>query len=844
MLLRTQQQDIKPIAGLEIKEAKEIKYIIIGSVKYELSEFNEKIEHIKRVAKNCAPTPGKDSFKNVVDLFGENTYKFKNLRELNHFLTLLDSADKDLDVEIIQALTLIRTAVTQYEAWKVTIGLDEKVRRSAVASKLKLKYTLPHEQVAQIYDVVAIKSGFDKTRDIVKKAADDILKEFKNDDQEKKRKKEIALALLKLVLNIVNAGVAVELVHHSMQAVHDESQKKLILDAIAEESLREGVRDGSEQLSEVAERVLNKSLSRNSIECILDILWELAIVFIDKNIEFAKKLKKELTEQELSDQIEKISHEDLLAALRKCDHPDNFDYNDFFAESIAKKMKQENERLIEQLKKSVTHAEMEAKTISSTAGLDNSSAFERLMTRYFYGNTLCRDYFKNKKKNYQETKIACMPGYKVMKKMSDNSLVYLPIGMDQHITFLLNPNPIKGKMHIGGKHSRAYIYEKLPDLNDPVYGYKARGKYKNKMRIKDTWRADQVIQILLAKSQKRSLLPFPTFKSPADLGDSIITIVKANALFKTGDYKYKKSHPTPLYLFTRMKDYTDLLERPGVKDYLKNNIDINLIIQSITDPNIRNDSDKPRMMQVLDDVLLFLEKIGYEKIEIEKIRKQGIIYIDQQCQYDSRIDCMRLYLETVFAYTQKGIVSTVSEYKTTHINELRQSLHESAPKLNHLINFCEDIRSSNLDDDRIALIEEIIASYIDKDRHDSSIRAELHGILPRLFLGDTLSPMSSRDNALINNIRSKHPDCVLAKKLYEGVKKYFQTKNELQVFEKVQKTALTSTIVKPKPSAIAPVHPLGVHGKFTPKSTSSNTPISAEDKESKRSSVGFVRQVA
>lgn len=749
-----------------------------------------RLQHLKTVADDFL-TDCEVYFTDIARLFGESTYDFKTLEELERFLKVPNTLET-LGKETVEKL---QKAVSEYVVWKTTTEFNEMVVPSHIRTRLALQNTLPQGEVTHLTDLVSVSEGLENTRHIVKTEAHGLLEALGEDKEIEARKRRLALSLLKFALNVVNAGVAVDVVHEVLTHTVDEG--RVLLAVLGAETLKEFSYMTDEQLTKLLEEHLGKQLSDQYIDKTLDILWSLSIKFLDKNIKYSEAIDKPLTDDELISLIEAVRVQHLLPALKKAHYPQGFHYSEFVAETIATQIKEKNQSMLKALKDSLTEVEKEAKTVTTLDGESHRVSLKHSMLRLFNDGNLTRNYFKAQPKFiYSEAKTSVgIPGYKLMHRDCDNTSQYFPVTMDPEVMPLLQPKPPKSKiqlthkMHIGGRHARHHMYSTLPDLKDPIFGFKKGGKYKQKDRIRDTWRADHIVQIVLGKSinvtgNPHVFLPFPTFKSVQEMGDAVISILKINPNFRSGNYKYKqgKPHPTPLYLISHMEDYKWLIDRPGVKEYILSKIDTSLILQSLTDLNIRDAEDKPRMKQVLEDTFLFLEKIGYDKNNLIYIRGLCEGYITQQCANPSRIARMEKLTQEL-----GSLCSGPYDYS----NFISSALKQKHAEINALIKVCEELRQNQDNNDRIKVIEDMIVSYLTHNRHEFQTTIALEKLLPKLLSGEKFT---SDEEKVVKAVKKNKATKGISRDTYYKVKEYIEVQKDVDQLKTFQASFLASQV--------------------------------------------------
>lgn len=751
------------------------------------------IEVVDGFDPNC-----EDSFTDISELFGESTFKFQTIEELVHFLGDQDgreilSVGDGLGSERIKKL---QDAIAKYEKWKVTTQFEVQLSKEEVGARIALTYTSPKGVMTHLTDLVSVSQGLEHVRHIVKAEANDLLEAMEKDKEIEEKKRRLAIGLLRFALNVVNAGIAVDVLHEALK--HTVEAEQALLAVLGAETLKEFSYMTDEQLTRYLEEHFGEQLSNHYIDKMLDILWSYSIRFLDKNIKYNEAIDKPLTEDELKSLIETVRQQYLLPALKKAPNPQIFNYNEFVAEIIAKQIQEKNQSMLKALKDSSDKIETEAKTVVTLEGDTHRESLRHSMLRHFNGGNLTRNYFKdNSKFKYNEVDVKIeLPGYKLMHRACDNTDMYFSVDMDPEVMSLLQPKPPKSKrqlthkMHIGGRHARQHVHSILYDLKDPTYGYKKDGKYKQKNRIRDTWRADHIIQIILTKSINVSgnphvFLPFPTFKSVQEIGDAMINILKINPNFRSSNYKYKEDepHPTPLYLITHMDDYKWLLDKPGVKEYIIDKIDANLILQSLTDLNIKGMEDLPRMKQVLDDIFTFANKIGYQTDDMDSLRAIGRNYIQSQCANPHRITRMKK-----ITHELQVLLDCFREHDVT--NKLNLILRRKRDEIDSLIKVCEELRKNERDNqDRIKVIEEIIISYLTPVYHDVEISMVFGKMLPKLLSGDDFT---SDEMAVVEKIKKNPKTKRLSPKVYNLVKDHIDEQEGLEQLKKFQTAFLLS----------------------------------------------------
>lgn len=759
-----------------------------------------RVESLIRVADGFDPEC-KDSYKDIAELFGESTYKFETIKDLVHFLA--DQEGREMvnngDGLGLERIKKLKAAIGEYEQWKVEEQFKEQSSQETIKTLIDLKNTAPKGIVTHLTDLVAVSQGLEYVRHIVRAEANDLLESIGKDREIEERKRRLALSLLKFALNVVNAGIAVDVLHEAVE--HTVEAEKALLAVLAAETLKEFSYMTDEQLTRYMEERFGGHLSSHHIDKLLDVLWNYSIRFLDKNIKYSVAIDKPLTEPELESLIATVQQQYLLPALEEAPHPQIFNYDEFVAKTIAKQLKEKNESLLKVLKDSSDKVETEAKTVVTLEGDADRESLRHFMLRHFNSGHLTRDYFKdNPKFKYDEVKVTTeLPGYKLMHRACDNTNMYFPVTMDPEVMLLLQPKPPKSKiqlthkMHVGGKHARHHVYGILPDLKDPIFGYKKDGKYKQKDRIRDTWRADHIVQMVLTKSIHVSanphvFLPFPTFKSVQEIGDAVINILKVNPNFRGGNYEYKEGepHPTPLYLITHMDDYKGLLDRPGVKEYILRKMETNLILQSLTDLNVKGVEDKPRMMQAMKDTFFFLEKIGYDQDKLNYIRGLCQGYIELQCATPARITRMKKLTKEIEACLKCSGPYDMSD-------ELGLKLKKNQTKIAKLIKVCEELRKNVRDNkDRILLIEKIIISDLTGVYHDVETAMAFDKVLPKLLRGDDFN---SDEMAVVKKINDQKTNSLSPKdrnKIYNLVKNHIEEQEGLEQLRTFQTSFLAS----------------------------------------------------
>lgn len=740
-------------------------------IKFGHTEYRDKLNKIKRIAKHLDPTVSTSGeyeyFRNISHFFGEGTDKFSSIDSLKNFLNRLknDAATKnqvelrkaEWDEDTLRSVKLAQNAVEVYEKWKLSDEhFNEEVDLAKVEEGLALRYTLPRKQVSQDINSIAVTAGLQLTMAIVEEVAHEMIEKIEKDKERENERERFALILLRLVLNVVNAGVAVEFLQVAMTASNEAtvSTNQLIAAATAAETAKDIVDYGTHEL--LLLETASKKLSSNSISTLMKSLWSLSSRHIGEKLALTEELKTTLPRKELEKQIQEIRKDMLRPALLTCKHPETFDYTDFITRALAAKVKEKNEELFH--KYSLTDAEKEAKVIMTQGG-SHREHIKRFMIRYFAGGTLCRDYFEYDPKKpilgYEEVKDdktqshKIQPGFNLMQKRADGTYRYFPEGIEPKVLNLFDPTPPPitrrvrnkhGKMHIGGPKLRSYLFEHLHAFSDAkqnceVYGYKKNGEFKNKDRIRDTWRAEQMIQIFLMKSTSQSkglktLLPFPTFKNPEEIGYAVLEILRANVFFRNGNYVTSSDcpAPTPVYLLTHMKDYVDLLDRPGVKEELRKHITFDFILQCLTDPNIQDTNDKKRMIQELDNMCEFLRKIGgtFNDDYLNKLHPMLVKYIDLQCGYNDHQVRLQEIENTLFGVCNE-------DFLVAKKGELQERLTNCEGEFNKLFEVCDKLRKERGDDDvTVRLIEEIVISYLEP-LDSPELRGELNSFLPKLL---------------------------------------------------------------------------------------------------------------
>ncbi len=734
-----------------------------------------KLRHLKAVAEQCDKKEER-YFTDVVELFGEDTWHFNTINELNKFL---DEEEKHNHHPRTKAqLALIKEMLSEYEKWKTTTVFDELVTLDAVKDGLSLKNTFPVGLTSQVTDLISVNAGLDYTKVIVKEIATAMLDQLGHDKEAAKRKKEYVILLLRLVFTVVSAGVAVEVVRTVLDEIVDHSANSILLSVMGAETLKEASYITADQFQRAAEHLIDVRIANQYVDNIIEILWKLSIKFIDKNIEFSKKWDNPMTDDELKKCIEQIRKKDLLPSLQEQRHPDQFEYISFVVDRIAKKILEERTQLLGSLNHSLSNEEGEAKTIITEVGSGHRQALQNFMVRHYNGGILCRAYFKKPTLHYQlADQKSELPGFVTMQKGSKGHLKHYPVDMDAEVRKVLEPKPPKGSMHIGGEHIREYVYHKLPDLHDPMYGYKKGGKWAHKKRIKDTWRADYIIQMSLIKNRDasdypHSVLPFPTFKSSKQIGEAIIELLKINPYFQTGDYDYKEPHPTPLYLLSHMKDYQDLINRPGVKEYLKENIDPSLILFSVTDPNVTNSKDERRLTQALTDTFFFLKQIGYSNSLLDSIHHRCIGYIELQCHQRRDMACIESRKKKILA--QAGKKHILHELKLNH------SLDEHEIEINKLVAICDGLDPT---DDRVELIKGIIASFLSSDLYDVSTQQRLHGLMPAIFKNEL--ELTSDKKEFVQHLKNHELHRSRSCQLFNTVKEHNHARERVETLKTI-----------------------------------------------------------
>ncbi len=833
--------EIKPIM-IEEKEhdVKVLKMVALNFTKeYEIEDIRQKLEKIIEVTKNWEalkdgrinPHYTSNFYKQVSQLIGEGPEYFDNLDELYKFLSILnqDYEKFEFPSDIVEKLNIIeardiKKALDKYLDWKVSKEeFNKKVQLETVLSKLTGSKSLhdPYKLLNWEIDLISLTNGYHIVINRIEMIGENIMDALDKDKKTSEQKLEVVLCLLRLILSLVNAAIAAELLKMILNGknLDEYSYSNVFKFVLAEESERLVVEKGAEQVEKYIKEIQTKKISHTTIlKMIRNLLKALKNDLNEAKcltVKLSKIVEKNLESKALEMQVKRVlskEQEKLKDRLRKNFSLQDFDYNDFVAEEIADNIRRETNAVIKQMEASV-----QKEALAIVYYHESAEIFNRLLILFLTGGTFCRNFhsIKSEEKSYREKDedkikvlkkvekvqgrhiVSTIPGFKVMKK--GDKFYHFPNAMDPATIRLCKPKPKKGKMKIDGNDLRNYVVSHVPELKNPVYGYDEKGNYKSKGRVKDTCRADQIIQIILikqhdsSKPKNISILPLPTFKSAQELGEGILEIVEANLFFQTRNYKFEDGSlpsPSPLYLLTHLNDYKHLLEREGVKEFLRRHFeDPHSILECLTDPNLKNQADErqiQRMKRAFIDLCNLLHIIGLPENKYIEYVELGSEYINLQCEQTKLSSAVQLSVLRCCDHLS-------IEHNIYH-EQIRERLLD--PLLDDIIQRREHLKKSNPNDHHIRLIEEIILGYLHPD-YDKDLSSELHMLLPQLLHGNV--PENKDLQTRLDEHRAKMNETIDVTSFddaFEVMKDIQKVKNEFLKFKEYQTKAVSKKVGK------------------------------------------------
>lgn len=666
---------------------------VIANITGALIKYTDYNEHFKKIADLKAQITEFriTDFSRMGRLFGREVGQFPNIGEFEKHLQSL------LDHPFIKDAPLGSEGATEKEFLMAQRAALDQYKPLVLAAITRSQGASFKDEIDARVDIVSgmsalesvkgnVTGAFEAIKENMRATVNQINEAFESAEDIREARRELATAVLKIGLGVIGAGAVGEIISQTikqmnilelaeltgeMKGIRLEHIKAKLAEELGVQVLDEATENMLHSITKVLKAATGSKINdelADEMAAFLDMVKIKSCAVINKAVVQVKQTK--MTSVEWEKELNAVNQAKLLSM------------NPNEVEAMAIRAGQEMQEKVKAVKekaavKALAELPKQIQKVNEIAAIDpddphydelytaKMDTFTQYFKIHFLTSVLSREY-----SSPHAIKYAAAPdvpkheGFEPM--IRKGHVKHFPEALkgNSKLLMLFEPDVLTGKFHWdqtahkGGKPVRLFLATKIPAIKDNLeaYGFAEpgvdkhghpkpiTGKWKDghKGVVEDVIRSYTVIVALMAggsgHGHGHGQQFIPALKEDKEIFTVVKALMQSNVFFAT--HAENKGEPliTPLCVFNRDKQFTNLIENsPALKRQLAEEmLSDNFILKCLTDPNIKDtEADKKRLNSTLSELIKVLEstkpqpELTAEKIA--KLKKEAEHYIDCQC---------------------------------------------------------------------------------------------------------------------------------------------------------------------------------------------------------------------